>query len=122
MALPYPAGLWAHHVGTPGEAAASRILAALLLMPSLFWMLKWLYATSGQRLIDRRLAPDFVRQMTRRYTIGASVLALALLLALAAPRLGLALSFAATAYWILPQPKPRYRSGQEPSEDERTND
>ncbi len=122
MALPYPAGLWAHHLGTPGEAAASRILAASLFMPSLFWILKWLYAKSGERLIDRRLAPDFVRQMTRRYAIGASVLALALLLALAAPRLGLALSFAATAYWILPQPKPRYRSGQEPSEDERTND
>lgn len=122
MALPYPAGLWAHHLGTPGEAGASRILAALLFMPSLFWMLKWFYAKSGERLIDRRLAPDFVRQMTRRYTTGASVLALALLLALIAPRLGLALSFATTAYWILPQPKPRYRSGQEPSKEERKND
>jgi uncharacterized membrane protein len=122
MALPYPTGLWAHHLGTPGEAAASRIFAALLFTPSLFWMLKWLYAKSGERLIDRRLAPDFVQQMTRRYTAGASVLALALLLALIAPRLGLALSFAATAYWILPQPKPRYRSGEEPSEEERKND
>lgn len=52
MALPYPAGLWAHHLGTSGEAAASRILAALLFMPSLFWMLKWLYAKRGERLID----------------------------------------------------------------------
>lgn len=119
MALPYPAGLWAHHLGTPGEAGASRVLAAVLFMPSLIWMLKWLYAKNGERLIDRRLAPDFVRQMTRRYAIGTSVLALALLLAITAPRLGLALSFAATAYWILPQPKPRYRSGQEPSEEER---
>ena len=77
---------------------------------------------SGERLIDRRLALDFVRQMTRRYAAGASVLALALLLALVAPRLGLALSFAATAYWILPQPEPRYRSGQEPSEEARKDD
>jgi uncharacterized membrane protein len=122
MALPYPVRLWVFHLGSPGEAEASRILAAMLFMPSLFWMLKWLYAKSGKRLIDRRLAPDFVRQMTRRYATGAAVLALAMLLALAAPRLGFALSFAATAYWILRQPKPRYRPGQEPSEEEKKND
>lgn len=84
--------------------------------------MKWFYASRHRRLIDRRLAPDYVTQMTRRYVAGTAVLALAVLIALVAPRLGLGLSFAATAYWILPQPKPRYRSGEEPSEEERTND
>ena len=122
MALPYPVRLWAFHLDSPGEAEASAILAAALLLPSLFWVMKWLYASPDRRLIDRRLAPDYVRQMTRRYVAGAAVLALAALSALAAPRLGLALSFAATAYWILPQPKPRYRPGEEPSEEERKDD
>jgi uncharacterized membrane protein len=122
MALPYPVRLWAFHLGGPGEGQASAILAAALLLPSLFWILKWLYASPHRRLIDRRLAPDYVSQMTRRYVVGAAVLALAALIALAAPRFGLALSFAATAYWILPQPRPRYRPGEEPGEPERTSD
>lgn len=119
MALPYPVRLWAFHLGSQGETEASAILAAMLLLPSLFWLMKWLYASPHRRLIDRRLAPDFVSQMTRRYVAGTVVLALAALVAQAAPRLGLALSFAATAYWILPQPSPRYRPGEEPDEEER---
>ena len=119
-ALPYPARLWAFHLGSPGEAEASAILAAGLLLPSLFWLMKWFYASRHRRLIDRRLAPDYVSQMTRRYVVGAAVLALAVLIALVAPRLGLALSFAATVYWILPQPNPRYRPGEEPDEEEMT--
>ena len=122
MALPYPVRLWAFHLGGPGEAEASAILAAALLLPNLFWLMKWLYASPDRRLIDRRLAPDYVSQMTRRYVVGTAVLALAALIALAAPRLGLAFSFAATVYWIMPQPRPRYRPGEEPDEKERTSD
>ncbi len=122
IALPNPAGLWAFHVGGRGEAEASAILAASLLLPSLFWIMKWLYASRHQRLIDRSLAPDYVSQMTRRYVAGAAVLALAALIALVTPRIGLALSFAATAYWILPQPKPRYLPGEEPDERELTDE
>jgi uncharacterized membrane protein len=122
MALPYPTRLWAFHLGTPGEAEASAILAVALLLPSLFWLTKWLYASPHRRLIDRRLAPDYVSQMTRRYAVGTSLLALAALIALFAPRVGLAFSFVATAYWILPQPRPGYRPGEEPDEEERTAD
>jgi uncharacterized membrane protein len=119
MALPYPVRLWAFHLGSAGEDEASAILAGVLFLPSLFWIMKWLYASRHGRLIDRRLAPDYVSQMTRRYVVGAAVLVFAVLIALIAPRLGLALSFAATAYWILPQPSPRYRPGEEPKEEER---
>lgn len=122
MALPYPVRVWAFHLDSPGEEQANMMLAAGLLLPSMFWLMKWLYASPQRRLIDRRLAPEYVSQMTRRYVAGTSVLALAALIALIAPRLGLALSFAATAYWILPQPSPRYRSGEEPDEKERTED
>lgn len=74
--------------------------------------MKWLYASPHQRLIDRRLAPDYVSQMTRRYISGTAALTRAMLIALFFPPLGLAVSFAATGYWILPQPSPRYRQGE----------
>lgn len=122
MALPYPARLWAFHLGSAGEAEASAILAAAMFLPSLFWVMKWLYASPHRRLIDPRLAPEYVTQLTRRYAAGTALLALAVLIALVVPGLGLALSFAATAYWILPQPNPRYRPGEEPDEQERTED
>lgn len=84
--------------------------------------MKWLYAIPHRRLIDPRLAPDYVSRMTRRYAVGTALLALAALIALVAPRLGLAFSFAATGYWILPQPRPSYRPGEEPDEQERKED
>lgn len=122
MALPYPARLWASHLNRPGEAEASAILAAGLFIPSLFWITKWRYASRHCRLIDPRLAPDYLNQMTRRYTLGAVVLALAVLVTMIVPRIGLALGFATTAYWILPQPSPRYRPGEEPDERELAED
>lgn len=122
MALPYPARLWAFHLGRPGEHGASTILAGALFLPSLFWLMKWCYASPHRRLIDRRLETDYVNQMTRRYAVGTSLLALAVVIAMITPQLGLAISFAATAYWILPQPNPRYKPGQEPDEKERTED
>jgi hypothetical protein len=37
------------------------------------------------------------------------------------PRLGVALCFVILFYFLMPQPKPRYRDGQEPEEDEKTS-
>jgi uncharacterized membrane protein len=119
MALPYPIRIWAYHVGTPHEASASLVLTLGLMVPALFWMGKWIYGRP-RPIMDERLAPDFVRQMTRRFSTAALLAAAAVPLALAAPRAGVALTLSILLYFLLPQPRPRYRPGMAPDEKEVT--
>jgi uncharacterized membrane protein len=119
MAVPYPIRMWSFHVGTVHEPAASVALTVGLMMPALFWMAKWLYARP-RPIMDERLAPDFVRQMTRRYAISTGLHVAAVPLAWVAPRLGVGLALLILLYFLLPQPKPRYRPGMEPDEKEVT--
>jgi uncharacterized membrane protein len=121
VVVDYPIRVWAFHIGTPHEADASLLLTIGLAMPALFWMAKWFYARP-RPIMDQRLAPDFVRQMTRRYSLAALVAIAAVPLALAAPRAAVALTLSTLLCFLLPQPKPRYRPGMEPDEEEATAD
>ena len=68
VAIPYPIRVWCFHVGTPFEPTASVTLTAGLALIAVAWMMKWFYGMSGgRRVMDERLAPDFLKQMTRRY-------------------------------------------------------
>jgi uncharacterized membrane protein len=116
--LPYPLRIWCFHVGTEHERTASVVFAVGLFLPAFFWMLKWLYARPGYRLIDKRLAPDFVDQLTRRWSAATVGYFVAILVAFILPRAGVVLSIAVIASFLLPQPTPRYKEGQEPEEDE----
>jgi uncharacterized membrane protein len=119
--LPYPLRIWCFYVGTAHEPAASVVLAIGLFLPAFFWMLKWLYARPGYRLIDQRLAPDFIDQLTRRWSLATIGYFAAIPIAFVQPRAGVALSIAIVASFLLPQPTPRYRDGQEPTEDEKAS-
>jgi uncharacterized membrane protein len=116
--LPYPLRIWCFHVGTDHERTASVVFTIGLFLPAFFWMLKWLYARPRYRLIDKKLAPDFVDQLTRRWSAATIGYFVAVLVALFLPRVGVALSIAVIASFLLPQPKPRYLDGQEPEEEE----
>jgi len=74
---------------------------------------------SGRRVMDERLAPDFLRQMTRRYGMATLIQIAAIPVAIAAPRVGAAVALLCVAFFLLPQPKPRYKPGEEPSAEEK---
>jgi uncharacterized membrane protein len=122
IVLPYPIRLWCFHVGSRFEPVASVALAVGLALTSCAWMGKWFYGMSGRRVMDERLAPDFLRQMTRRYGIGTIIQMAAIPIAMVAPRFGVAIALLCTAFFLLPQPKPRYKPGEEPSTEEKLND
>lgn len=85
-------------------------------------MAKWFYGMSGgRRVMDERLSPDFLRQMTRRYGNSTLIQIAAVGLAVAAPRVGVTVALLSVAFFLLPQPTPRYKPGQAPSEEERSN-
>lgn len=122
VVIPYPIRLWCFHVGRHFEPTASVALVAGLAFTSSIWMAKWFYGLSGRRVMDKRLAPDFLRQMTRRYGVATLVQIAAIPLALAAPRAGVAIGLLCVAFFLLPQPRPRYNPGEAPSEDEKLSE
>jgi uncharacterized membrane protein len=121
VVIPYPIRVWCFHVGTRSEAVGSVTLVAGLAVTACTWMAKWFYGMSGRRVMDERLAPDFVRQMTRRYGIATLIQTAAIPVVIVAPRYGVVIALLCVAFFLLPQPKPRYRPGEEPSRDERLN-
>lgn len=119
VSIPYPIRVWCFHLGTRFEPAASISLVVGLALTACTWMAKWFYALPGRRVMDERLAPDFVRQMTRRYGIATLIQIAAIPLAMVAARAGVAVALICVAFFLLPQPKPRYKPGEEPSAEEK---
>lgn len=117
--IPYPIRAWCFHLATPFEGTAAATLVVGLAVTACTWMGKWFYALPGRRLMDERLAPDFVRQMTRRYGIATLVQIAAVPLTMVSPQLGVAVALLCVAFFLLPQPKPRYKPGEEPSGEEK---
>ncbi len=84
-------------------------------------MAKWFYAMPGRRLMDERLAPDFLQQMTRRYGVATLLQIAAIPVVIAASRIGVAIALLCVAFFLLPQPTPRCKPREEPSEAEKSN-
>ena len=76
----------------------------------------------GRGVMDERLAPDFLRQMTRRYGMATLIQIAAVPVAIAAPRVGVAFALLCVAFFLLAQPRPRYNPGEEPDEAEKLNE
>jgi len=122
VAIPYPIRAWCFHVGTSFEPTAAVSLTVGLALTASIWMAKWFYGLQGRRVMDPRLAPDFLGQMTRRYSLAALLQIVAVPMSIFLPRSGVALGLLCVAFFLLPQPKPRYIAGEEPSEEERLKD
>src|SRR5690349_10027408 len=108
VVIPYPIRVWCFHLGSGFEPVASVTLVAGLALTACTWMGKWFYAMPGRRLMDKRLAPDFLRQMTRRYGTATLIQIAAVPVAIAAPRVGVAIALLSVAFFLLAQPRPRY--------------
>ena len=72
--------------------------------------------------MDERLTADFLWQMTRRYGAATLLQIAAVPVALAAPRVGVAVAMLCLAVFLVPQPKRRYKPGEEPDADEITDE
>jgi uncharacterized membrane protein len=121
VVIPYPIRAWCYHLSTAFESTGSATLVIGLALTACTWMAKWFYGLSGRRVMDERLAPDFLRQMTRRYAIATALQIAAVPVVFAVPRLGVAIALACVAYFLLPQPKPRFASGKEQPGEEKVS-
>ena len=122
VVVPYPIRVWCFHLDTRFEPLASVTFVVGLALIACTWMGKWFYGMPGRRVMDERLAPDFLRQMTRRYGTATLIQIAAVPIAIVAPRLGVAVALLCIAFFVLPQPKPRYKPGEEPRPEEKLSE
>jgi uncharacterized membrane protein len=122
VVVPYPIRAWCFHLDTQFEPTGALTFVCGLALIACTWMAKWFYGVSGHRVMDERLAPDFLQQMTRRYSIATVSQLAAIPIELAAPRVGVAFSLLCIGSFLLPQPKPRYKPGEAPSEEEKLSE
>lgn len=107
--LPFPTSVLAQHMrDMADEKTAVAFYTFGLLLPALAWLMMWLYASKGHRLIDKRLAPSFVRYMTGQYLLSTGLYLTALCAALIKPIYGLAVAVGLTLLYLMPPKHPVY--------------
>ncbi|MBV8506654.1 MAG: DUF1211 domain-containing protein [Alphaproteobacteria bacterium] len=90
------------------QTTAATVYALGLLLPAASWLLMWLYASRGQRLIDRRLEAGYVRRLTLQYLGSVVLYSGAVIISLIDFRWGLGICVGLTLLYLLPPKSPVY--------------
>ena len=90
------------------RATAARLYVVALFFAAASWFLKWLYASRGHRLVDRRLDAGFVRRMTIQYGVSVALYLTAVVVTVVEYHWGLALAVGLTLLYLLPPKAPVY--------------
>jgi uncharacterized membrane protein len=107
--LPFPTAVLGDYLlDAANQTTAASFYAIGLLLPAAGWLLMWLYASRGQRLISRRLDPGFLRRLTIQYIGSVALYALAVLVSLVEFRAGLAICIGLTLLYLRPPNIPAY--------------
>jgi len=109
--VPFPTAVLAEYIDQPIQRQTAVTLYTIgLLLPAIAWLSMWLYASRGHHLIDRDLDPQFVRRLTRQFILSNIFYLIAFLLSLWNGTAGMVVCVALSFIYLLPPPKPRYRS------------
>lgn len=109
--LPFPTAVLAQHVNDPASCKPATVFYAVgLLLPAVTWLLIWIYASSGHRLIDGNLTRGFIRVLTLQYALSVVLYLIALATSVVAPVWGLTICVSLTLLYLLPSRKPEHHS------------
>ena len=109
--LPFPTAVLAGYMNdTNHQHDAVTYYALGLLLPAFSWLLVWLYASSGYRLIDINLEQAFVKFLSRQYLFSVALYLIALLISLWNANIGLCICVGLTLLYLLPPKKPVYQN------------
>jgi uncharacterized membrane protein len=101
-AIPFPTALMADYLGHPAERVAMIVYSGWFLLTALSYNVLWLYASTGNRLIDPNASPGAVRAISSRFRLGPPAYGLAFLLAFISPVASLVLLLALALTYVLP--------------------
>jgi uncharacterized membrane protein len=99
--LPFPTAVLGDYLAdAANQKIAATFYAVGLLLPAAAWLLVWLYASRGQRLVNRRLDPSFLRRLTIQYIFTTALYGLAVVVSFVEFRLGLAMCIGLTLLYL----------------------
>ena len=88
------------------QTTAVTVYAFALFFAALTWLLMWLYAARGRRLIDRHLDAGYVRRLTLQYIGSVALNSGAVVVSLFDFRWGLGICVGLTLLYLLPPKRP----------------
>jgi uncharacterized membrane protein len=103
--IPWPTRLVAEYMRDGGEPerVAALVYAGTMTMMGVAFGLLWTYASRGRRLLGSDLSDAEIKRRTRRFTIGAPIYALSIVVALFSAPACLAIIAALAVYYAVPQ-------------------
>jgi uncharacterized membrane protein len=108
--LPFPTAVLAEYMNNPQERYTAVSLYAFgLLLPAFAFLLIWAYGSYKYRLLDHRLAPAFVRQLTKQYLLSNLLYLSAVAVSFWHATTSLIICVCLTLLYLLPPKKPRYQ-------------
>ncbi len=105
--IPFPTAILGQYVTHPEARCAAVTFYVLgMLLPAAAWLLIWLYASHGHRLLEPNLDHGFVQRLTWQFVVSNLLYAGALAIALWWPLVSLTICIGLTLLYLLPPPQP----------------
>jgi uncharacterized membrane protein len=103
--IPWPTRILAEYMREGGapERVAALVYAGTMTMMGVTFGALWSYASRGRRLLGSDLGDMEIRRRTRRFTIGAPIYGVSILVALFSAPASLLIIAALAVYYALPQ-------------------
>jgi uncharacterized membrane protein len=107
--LPFPTALVSAYLQNPGaQRTAVFVYQGTIMACAVFFNAIWRYASTGHRLIDSRLDPEFIHTITRRYNFGLLTYVVSVFAALWNVRAALAIDILLVLVFFFPSPRPKF--------------
>jgi uncharacterized membrane protein len=102
--LPFPAAVLAEYLTEPEQQRQTAITFYTfgLFLPAFAWLLMWLYASRGHRLVDEKLDRRFIKRQTAKFVLTNALYFSAILLSLWNGAAALALCTGLTLLYLIP--------------------
>src|SRR4051794_39145581 len=79
--IPFPTALMADYLGHPAQEVGLIVYTGTFVVTAIAFNAVWIFASSGNRLLDPAADPEAVRSISRRYLLGPPAYLLAFVLA-----------------------------------------
>lgn len=108
--LPFSTALVSAYLQNPGaQRTAVFVYQGTILACAVFFNAIWRYASTGHRLVDRRLDPEFIDTIARRYAFALMTYVVSVFAALWSVWAALAIDMLLVLVFFFPSPQPRFR-------------
>lgn len=108
--LPFPTAVLAQYMTNPNERhTAVSFYAFGLLLPAFSFLAVWLYGSYEHRFLDQKLAPSFVKMLTKQYLLSNMLYLGAVVVSFWHATTSLVICVCLTLLYLLPPKKPVYR-------------